>query len=111
MVRYAEGSQVTWGQHVVALLQHDRAVVCQNVAGCTCRHAQASVRTDAEAALPFRQVCFEVALELVRRLVVDALTLQGAIVPSAPQAATLGIPVHTLHVFLSCVYRPHNQLV
>ena len=77
-------ARFTWGQHVVALLQHDRAVVCQNVAGCTCRHAQAPVRTDGEAALPLWQVCLEVALELIGGLVVDALTLQDAIVPCAP---------------------------
>ena len=92
--------KVTWGQHVVALLQHDWAVVCQNVAGSACRHAQAPVRTDGEAALPFWQVCLEVALELVRGLVVDALTLEGAIVPCAPQAPALGVPVHTLQLIL-----------
>lgn len=88
---------MTWWQHVIALLQHDRAMVCQNMAGCTCRHAQAPVCTDGEAALPLWQVCLEVALELIGGLVIDALTLEDAIVPCAPQAAPLGVPVHTLH--------------
>lgn len=98
-MRDAEGlSEVTWGQHVVALLQHDGAVICQNVAGSTGRHAQAPVCADGEAALPFWQVCLEVALELVRGLVVDALPLEGASVPSAPEATTLDVPVHPLHM-------------
>lgn len=88
---------MTWWQGVVALVQHDRAVVCHDMAGSARRHGQAPVRTDGEAALPLRQVGLEVALELIRGLVVDALTLQSAAIPSAPQAATLGVPVHTLH--------------
>ena len=92
---------MTWGQYVVALLQHDGPVVCQNVAGSTSRHAQASVRTNGEAAFPFWQVCLEVALELVGGLVVDALPLEGAGLPSAPEATALGVPVHTLHIVLA----------
>ena len=74
-------------------------MVCHDVAGSTRRHAQASVRADGEAAVPLWQVCFEVALELVGGLVVDALPLQNATVPCAPQAAALGVPVHTLQVW------------
>ena len=73
-------------------------MVCHDVAGSTCWHAQAPVCTDAEAALPFWQVCLEVALEVVGGLVVDALPFESAHVPCAPQAPTLGVPVHTLHV-------------
>ena len=40
--------------------------------------------TDGEGTLPLWQVGLEVALELVAGLIVSALPLQGAILPSAP---------------------------
>jgi len=88
---------VTWWQGVIALMHDDRAMVCHDVGSSPCRHAQSPVGTDGEAALPLWQVCLEVALELVGGLIVGALPLQDAILPCAPQAASLCVPVHSLH--------------
>ncbi len=75
---------LTCRQSVVALLHHDRAMVCHDVGSSTCWQAQAPVGADCEAALPFRQICLEVALELVGGLIIGALPFQGAILPCAP---------------------------
>ena len=88
---------LTWRQSVVALLHHDRAMICHEICCSHCRHAQAPVSTDGESALPFWQISLEVAFELIGGLVIDALPLQGALLPNAPQATPLGVPVHPLH--------------
>jgi len=99
---------VTWWQGIVALMHDDGAMVCHDVGSSPCWHAQGPVGTDGEAALPLWQVCLEVALELVGWLIVGALPLQNAILPSAPQAASLCVPVHSLHYQASFVTRRCN---
>ena len=71
-------------------------MVCHDMGSSACWHAQAPMCTDCEAALPFWQICLEVAREAVGGLVVDALPLQNAALPGAPEATPLGVPVHSL---------------
>ena len=47
-----QGKVVTWWQGVVALVHDDGAMVCHDVGSSPCWHAQGSVGTDGEAALP-----------------------------------------------------------